>query len=422
MRQIMRIGLIVSTILVTIGAASADTIRLDIDADGATDEVSRLMVEGQPVLQFAKASGGVLQVTGIAFNDLTEIRILPPTDLDGNGSLDLVIGGPLVGTGRVWFFAGGAQSTGSLSVSSATLTLYSTMPGAMRFGGTLGLLPGSQFGAPSCLRVQSWVETRDGAIHPRVEVYRLDTQKMILVVEGQGALTDVWIDRGDADRDGKVDASDIISSISRVGTQASYDGDFDGDGIITTNDVVTVMVEATTRSAATQEHWQSVVQAMLARSGGVDAWGLPIYFVAPPDQQPPAAPASSGTGVFYCARPLDGWYENLPWWLAPFCHAYLQIGDWTHGIGGSSENTNDARSRKCWEATRATTGTVTLNGQTINCADATIQQIQQCVQNLGNNGGCDPNYTLVCNNCGDWVIDILHACCLNGSYLPWLIY
>jgi len=63
-----------------------------------------------------------------------------------------------------------------------------------------------------------------------------------------------------------------------------------------------------------------------------------------------------------------------------------------------------------------------VDGETINCADATIEQIQECVMDLANSGGVCDDYGLVCNNCGDWVMDIIDACCLDGSYLPYLIY
>lgn len=37
-------------------------------------------------------------------------------------------------------------------------------------------------------------------------------------------------------------------------------------------------------------------------------------------------------------------------------------------------------------------------------------------------GGVCQEYDIICNNCGDWGMDILAACCLDGSYLPYLIY
>lgn len=149
-----------------------------------------------------------------------------------------------------------------------------------------------------------------------------------------------------------------------------------------------------------------------------------VHLVASGPTQQPAQPTPSGAGVFCCARPIDGWYESWRWWLAPFCHAYLQIGDWTRGFGRSSptESPNDGRSRKCWEATKRSTGTMTVAGQTINCADATIEQVRQCVKDLANSGGVCQDYGLVCNNCGDWVMDIIGACCLDGTYLPYLVY
>lgn len=63
-----------------------------------------------------------------------------------------------------------------------------------------------------------------------------------------------------------------------------------------------------------------------------------------------------------------------------------------------------------------------VGDQRINCAEATIEQIQQCVQDLANSGGVCQEYGTVCNNCGDWVMDIIGACCLDGSFLPYLIY
>jgi hypothetical protein len=61
-------------------------------------------------------------------------------------------------------------------------------------------------------------------------------------------------------------------------------------------------------------------------------------------------------------------------------------------------------------------------GVTINCADATIEQIQRCVEHLAVSGGTCQEYGPVCNNCGDWVMDIIGACCRDGTYLPYLVY
>ena len=407
--------------------ARSDSIMLDIDADGASDEVAHVVIDGDSVLQFSKASGQSLQVHGINFDSVADLRILPPTDLDSDGQDDLVISDPSIGSGRVWVFSAGAGAgaVGSLDVSTATFSLQSSMPGAMQFGESLGLLPGSGFGAPPCLRVRSLLDARDGSVHPRIEVFRLDSERLLFVAEGHGPLTEVWTDRADATRDGKVTTDDFVASLARIGSAASFDGDLDGDGVVTGNDAVLVATDAAVSSGDAETHWQSVTQAMLDRAGGVDAWGMPIATVSSgPEQQPEEPSAPEGTGVFYCARPIDGWYENWPSWLAPFCHAYLQIDDWTRGFGGGSpsEDPDDGRSRKCWEAKRADDGTMVVDGETINCADATIEQIQECVMDLANSGGVCDDYGLVCNNCGDWVMDIIDACCLDGSYLPYLIY
>ena len=85
------------------------------------------------------------------------------------------------------------------------------------------------------------------------------------------------------------------------------------------------------------------------------------------------------------------------------------------------ENLNDGRSRACWEATKRSTGSMCVGGATINCADAIIEQIQRCVEHLAVSGGTCQEYGPVCNNCGDWVMDIIGACCLDGTYLPYLI-
>lgn len=405
-------------------AASSQVLSIDIDGDGAPDQVAVQSGGGGATLHLYKAVGLPLSIQGLPATSLNDVRILPPTDLDGDGVPDLAISTPAHQTGRVWVFSGAAAASGTLHASQATYCLQSSMPGAIQFGDALGLLPGDRFGGPACLRVRSLLTTRTGEIHPRVEVFRLDTQRLLLVAEGSGPLSDVWTDRGDGTRDGKVDAADIPSALARVGTAASFDGDLDGDGVVTVGDVALLVSDATIASSNANEDWSSVVQAMLVRPGGIGEWGMPIALVASGPSAQPAPPSPSGTGVFYCARPIDGWYESWPWWLAPFCHAYLQIGDWTRGFGGSSptENPNDGRSRVCWEATKRSTGTMTVGGQTIDCANATIAQIQHCVRDLANSGGVCQEYGLVCNNCGDWVMDIIGACCLDGSYLPYLIY
>jgi len=403
--------------------ATSQVLSIDIDGDGAPDQLTAHSVNGGMTLSLCRSVGLPLSIQALPPASINDVRVLPPTDLDGDGLLDLVISIPTYQTGRVWIFSGAATTTGTIQASNATYCLQSSMPGAMQFGDALGLLPGESFGAPACLRVRSLPATQNGELFPRVEVFRLDTQRVLLVAEGTGALTDVWSDRGDGTRDGKVDAADIPKSLARVGTAASFDGDLDGDGVVTVGDVALLVSDATIASANANDDWESVVQSMLIRTGGIAEWGMPMVLVASGSAQQPQPPAPSGTGVFYCARPFSV-YESWPWWLSPVCHAYLQIGDWTRGFGGDSptESPNDGRSRKCWEATRRPTGTMTVGDQRINCADATIEQIQQCVQDLANSGGVCQEYGTVCNNCGDWVMDIIGACCLDGSFLPYLIY
>ena len=65
---------------------------------------------------------------------------------------------------------------------------------------------------------------------------------------------------------------------------------------------------------------------------------------------------------------------------------------------------------------------VAVADQTIDYADATNEQIEQCVKDLANSGGVCQEYGLVCNNCGDRVMNIKGACCLDGAYLPSLNY
>lgn len=417
---------IITSILVA-SIATVETpqvLSIDVDGDGAPEEVTAQSATGGTTLNLHRSVGQQLSIQGLPIASINDVRVLPPTDLDGDGVLDLVIATPTYQTGRVWIFSGAASTSGTLHASQATFCIQSSMLGAMQFGDALGLLPGDGFGGPACLRVRSVLAARNGEIYPRVEVFRLDTQRLLLIAEGNGALTDVWSDRGDWTRDGKVNAADIPNCLARIGTAASFDGDLDGDGIVTVDDVALLVSDASIASANTNDDWASVVQAMLVRPGGIAEWGMPLVLVASGPTQQPAQPTPSGTGVFYCARPIDGWYESWRWWLAPFCHAYLQIGDWTRGFGGSSptESPNDGRSRKCWEATKRSTGTMTVAGQTINCADATIEQVRQCVKDLANSGGVCQDYGLVCNNCGDWVMDIIGACCLDGTYLPYLVY
>ncbi len=405
---------------------SADSIMLDLDRDSAPDQFSIVAEDGETLLHIVRSAGGDIRVRGLPLTTVADIRVLPPTDLDGDGATDLVIAAPHAGSGRVWMFSGGANANGILNAPDATITLQSSMLGIAQFGESLGLLPGSRLGAPPCLRVQSLFATRDGTMHRRAEVYRLDTRVLLLVVEGRGPLTDLWADRGDGTRDGTVDATDVPASMARIGTAASYDGDLDGDAIVTGLDVALVATTAMSMSLDAEAQWQSVTDAMLTRMGGDAVWGMPIRAVsAGPENTVPPPETTVGTGVFYCARPLET-YESLPWWLSPLCHAYLQIGNWTLGYCGYTdcENINDGRSRKCWEATRASSGSMLVNGQPVDCASATIEQIHECVRDSASAGGvnCGGGYDLICNNCGDWVMNIVDACCLEGSYLPYLIY
>lgn len=422
MKRNFLVGLALTACLA--GTVSAQVLAIDVDGNGVPDSITTTSNAGSTTISLTRAAGTQLLIEGLPASATTEIRVLPPTDLDGDGIIDLVISTPFAESGRVWVFSGAASAIGTIHASQATFCIQSAMPGATHFGDALGLLPGDQFGGPACLRVRSLVEGRDGDLYPRVEVFRLDTQRLLLVAEGHGAITDVWSDRGDGTRDGKVDALDIPVSLARIGSLASFDGDLDGDGLVTAGDVALLVSDAAIASANANSDWTSVVQAMLVRPGGLVEWGMPMLLVSTGPDAQPAPPAPSGTGVFYCARPIDGWYENWPWYLAPFCHAYLQIGDWTRGFGGSSptETPNDGRSRKCWEAKKKNTGSMTVGDATINCEDATVEQIQQCVKDLAMAGGVCQEYHLVCNNCGDWVMDIINACCLDGSYLPYLIY
>ncbi len=52
------------------------------------------------------------------------------------------------------------------------------------------------------------------------------------------------------------------------------------------------------------------------------------------------------------------------------------------------------------------------------------QDGEGCVRDSASAGGvnCGGGYDLICNNCGDWVMNIIDTCCLEGSYLPYLIY
>lgn len=403
--------------------ATSQVLSIDIDGDGAPDQLTAHSVNGRMTLSLCRSVGLPLSIQALPPASINDVRVLPPTDLDGDGLLDLVISIPTYQTGRVWIFSGAATTTGTIQASNATYCLQSSMPGAMQFGDALGLLPGESFGAPACLRVRSLPATQNGELFPRVEVFRLDTQRVLLVAEGTGALTDVWSDRGDGTRDGKVDAADIPKSLARVGTAASFDGDLDGDGVVTVGDVALLVSDATIASANANDDWESVVQSMLVRRSGIAEWGMPMVLVASGPAQQPQPPAPSGTGVFYCARPFSV-YESWPWWLSPICHAYLQIGDWTRGWNGTSgPEPIDGRSRKCLEATRRSSGVMILGNQSIDCATATTEQIQACVRSNAESGALDcGGYGIVCNNCGDWAIRIIEACCLEGSYLPYLIY
>lgn len=190
---------IITSILVA-SIATAETpqvLSIDVDGDGAPEEVTAQSATGGTTLNLHRSVGQQLSIQGLPIASINDVRVLPPTDLDGDGVLDLVIATPTYQTGRVWIFSGAASTSGTLHASQATFCIQSSMPGAMQFGDALGLLPGDGFGGPACLRVRSVLAARNGEIYPRVEVFRLDTQRLLLIAEGNGALTDVWSDRGD---------------------------------------------------------------------------------------------------------------------------------------------------------------------------------------------------------------------------------
>jgi len=171
--------------------ATSQVLSIDIDGDGAPDQLTAHSVNGGMTLSLCRSVGLPLSIQALPPASINDVRVLPPTDLDGDGLLDLVISIPTYQTGRVWIFSGAATTTGTIQASNATYCLQSSMPGAMQFGDALGLLPGESFGAPACLRVRSLPATQNGELFPRVEVFRLDTQRVLLVAEGTGALTDV---------------------------------------------------------------------------------------------------------------------------------------------------------------------------------------------------------------------------------------
>ena len=290
--------------------ATSQVLSIDIDGDGAPDQLTAHSVNGRMTLSLCRSVGLPLSIQALPPASINDVRVLPPTDLDGDGLLDLVISIPTYQTGRVWIFSGAATTTGTIQASNATYCLQSSMPGAMQFGDALGLLPGESFGAPACLRVRSLPATQNGELFPRVEVFRLDTQRVLLVAEGTGALTDVWSDRGDGTRDGKVDAADIPKSLARVGTAASFDGDLDGDGVVTVGDVALLVSDATIASANANDDWESVVQSMLIRTGGIAEWGLLAMHVlkfaqSESDPLPPGfVPMSASGGTVRGAFPV----------------------------------------------------------------------------------------------------------------------
>jgi hypothetical protein len=86
--------------------ATSQVLSIDIDGDGAPDQLTAHSVNGGMTLSLCRSVGLPLSIQALPPASINDVRVLPPTDLDGDGLLDLVISIPTYQTGRVWILAG----------------------------------------------------------------------------------------------------------------------------------------------------------------------------------------------------------------------------------------------------------------------------------------------------------------------------
>jgi hypothetical protein len=395
--------------LTGVAQANTQTFPFDLNGDGVTGTatITRQVVNGVEVAEakLEDATWGSVALVGLPTHG-ANVVLCRTADFDGDGIRDLAVGLPgCEQRGIVALFSGAKINPGKkLSLGDASRLFRSAFEDDKSFGASLGVLPPVNVDAPVTLRIAS-----DLGGTPRAQMVSGHSGRVLAAAQGDGPLTNWDADSADLNSDGVINGADLEIAIANLGmaSPATTSGDINADGAVDLFDLE-LMTSAFAVSTTVAYEW-SVVSVLADKS----AWKTEVAS---------AQASSTSIGVRFCARPIDGWYENWPWWLAPFNHAYLEIDDWTRGFDGSvyPENTGDGRSRKCWEAKRKLTGK--LHGTDIDCASATPQQIQDCIKKLAVSGTQDGPYDLITNNCGDWVKRIADLCCADVNYLPWLIY
>ena len=389
--------------------ANTQTLPFDLNGNGMTGTatITRQVVNGVEVAEakINDAAWGSVALVSLPSHGLNVV-LCRAADFDGDGIRDLVVGLPgFEQRGMVAMFSGARINPGKkLSLADASRLFRSAFEDDKFFGGSLGVLPPVNPDAPVTLRIAS-----DLGGTPRAQMVSGRSGRVLAAAQGNGPLTNWSADSSDLNSDGVINDADFEIAAANLGMEspAITSGDVNSDGAVDLLDLE-IVASGFTVSKTVAYEW-SVVSVLADKS----AWKTEVAS---------AQAASTSIGVRFCARPIDGWYENWPWWLAPFNHAYLEIDDWTRGFDGTvyPVNAGDGRSRKCWEAKRKLTGK--LHGTDIDCASATPQQIQDCIKKLADSRTQDGTYDLITNNCGDWVKRIADLCCADVNYLPWLIY
>lgn len=402
-------ALVAVAALTGVAQANTQTFPFDLNGDGMTGTatITRQVVNGVEVAEakLEDATWGSVALVGLPSHG-ANVVLCRTADFDGDGIRDLAVGLPgFEQRGIVALFSGATINPGKkLSLADASRLFRSAFDDDKSFGASLGVLPPVNADAPVTLRIAS-----DLGGTPRAQMVSGHSGRVLAAAQGDGPLTNWGADSTDLNADGVTDNADLNIAIANLGmaSPATTSGDVNTDGVVNIFDIEMV-VGAFSLSSTVSYEW-SVVAVLADKT----AWKTEVAS---------SQASSTSIGVRFCARPIDGWYESFPWWLAPFNHAYLEIDDWTRGFDGRvyPEITGDGRSRKCWEAKRKLTGK--LHGTDIDCASATPQQIQDCIKKLADSGTQDGPYDLITNNCGDWVKRIADLCCADINYLPWLIY
>lgn len=319
------------------GVAQASTYKFPFDLKGDSTgmvTITHQVVNGVEVadVKLEDATWGSLALVGLPSHG-ANVVLCRTADFDGDGIRDLAVGLPgFEQRGIVAVFSGTTINPGKkLSLADASRLFRSAFEDDKLFGMSLGVLPPVTTEAPVTLRIAS-----DLGGKPRAQMVSGRSGRVLAAAQGNGPLTNWTADSTDLNSDGVTNNADLEITLANlaVAAPAITSGDVNADGVVDNFDVELV-VGAFGPSSTVAYEW-SVVAVLADKT----AWKTEVAS---------SQASSTSIGVRFCARPIDGWYETWPWWLAPFNHAYLEIDDWTRGFDGTvyPENTGDNRSRKC---------------------------------------------------------------------------